>query len=103
MFNIARTMRTELLIKPMVAKARGAWNRESCDQFHLGMDESACTVLVYTDMDLDRGEEIQRTCNVIDHIQLQERDPDKPSYVQHTLPGPQTKTIQSTAPKDRWL
>ena len=24
------------------------------------MDESACTVLVYTDMGLDRGEEIQR-------------------------------------------
>ena len=54
--------------KPMVAKARGAWNRESCDRFHLGMDESACTVLLYTDMDLGREEEIQRTCNAIDPI-----------------------------------
>ena len=43
--------------------------RLGAKQFHLGMDESACIVLVYTDMDLDRGEEIQRTCNVIDHIQ----------------------------------
>ena len=68
MFNIARTMRAELLTKLMVAKARGDWNRESCDLFHLGMDESPCTVLVYTDKDLDRGEEIQCPGNAIDNI-----------------------------------
>ena len=32
---------------------------------------------------------------------MKEGGSDEPSCVQHTLPGPQTKTIQSTAPKGR--
>ena len=51
-FNLARTMRAELLVKPMIAKPVVLGARSHATRLHLGKGESAGVVLVDSNMNI---------------------------------------------------